>query len=184
MLGFDAARLHAALNDVPAALLVAAVLFDLGAWLRRRESLAWASIWCLWAGVLGGWAAVIAGNLAEEAIDHGDAIHEIMQRHERLGLIVMGFFTALLLWKLWRRAGRPAAEEWTLRVLGVAGLVGLYLVASLGGRMVFDHAAGVTNAKMIAELKDRKALPPPADSATAAGDAHHSHPPGTPAHEH
>lgn len=183
MFGYDAARLHAALNDLPAALLLVAVLFDLAAWWRKRESLAWASIWCLWAGVVGGWAAVIAGKLAQEEIDHGEAIHEIMERHETLALIAMGVFTALLVWKLWRRVERSAAEEWVLRAVGVVGLVGLLVAASWGGQMVFDHAAGVPNAKLIEELQDRRVLPttPPTLEAAPGG---HIHAPGTPPHHH
>ena len=183
MSGYDAVRLHAALNDLPTALLTAAILFELGAWLRKRESLAWASLWCLWAGVLGGWAAVVAGTLAKDEIDHGEAIHAIMERHELFGLIVMGLFTVLLIWKLWRRAGRSAAEEGTLRALGAAGLAGLLLVSNLGGRMVFDHAAGVSNAEMIAELKDRNAMPAMTDSAAAPMGHGHTHAPGTPPHD-
>jgi uncharacterized membrane protein len=183
MFGYDAVRLHAALNDLPSALLVAAVLFDLAAWALRRESLAWAGLWSLWAGVIGGWAAVIAGNLAEEEIDHGDAIHELMERHELLGLIAMGVFTAVLLWKLWRRGARSAAEDWSLRAVSIIALVGIVVVGNLGGRMVFDHAAGVSNAKLIDELKDRNALPAAADSAAPSGDGH-THAPGTPPHSH
>src|SRR6266702_764426 len=54
MLGYDAPRWHAALNDLPVALLIAAVFFDLGAALWKRESLKWAGIWTLWAAVLDG----------------------------------------------------------------------------------------------------------------------------------
>ncbi|HMA40120.1 MAG TPA: DUF2231 domain-containing protein, partial [Gemmatimonadales bacterium] len=82
MFGYDLPRLHAAVNDLPAALLLAAVLFDLMGWILKRDSLVWAGIWTLWAGVVGGWAAVILGELAEEKIDHGEAIHEIMTTHE------------------------------------------------------------------------------------------------------
>jgi len=64
MLGYDAPRWHAAINDLPVALLLAAVVFDLGAAVWKRESLKWAGIWTLWAGVIGGWAAVVAGELA------------------------------------------------------------------------------------------------------------------------
>jgi uncharacterized membrane protein len=184
MSGYDVVRLHAALNDLPAALLAAAVLFEFGSWAFKRESLAWAAIWCLWAGTVGGWAAVIAGNLAEEEIDHGDAIHELMERHELLGLIVMGVFTAILLWKLWRRTGRTAAEDWVLRAVGVVGLAGLLILSNLGGQMVFDHAAGVPNAKMIEELKDRDAMPAAPDTARGTAPGGHTHAPGTPPHEH
>ncbi|HXF94493.1 MAG TPA: DUF2231 domain-containing protein [Gemmatimonadales bacterium] len=181
---YDAARLHAALNDLPAALLVVAVLFDLAAWLRRRESLAWAGLWTLWAGVVGGWAAVVAGNLAEESIEHGEAIHELMERHELLGYVTMGIFTVVLGWKLWRRVGRRAAEEWVLRALSIVGLGTLLLAANVGGQLVFDHAAGVSSEKLRDELIDRGVLLPQADSAAPPPSGAHQHAPGTPPHEH
>lgn len=182
---YDAARWHAALNDLPAALLLATVLFDLGAWLWKRESLAWAAIWTLWLGVVGGWAAVIAGNLAEESIDHGEAIHELMERHELLGYVTMGIFTVVLLWKLWRRVGRSAAEEWALRGLSVAGLVALLVLGNVGGQLVFQHAAGVSNERMRDELLDRGVLLPQTDSTAAQAETGgHEHAPGTPPHDH
>jgi uncharacterized membrane protein len=182
----DAARLHAALNDLPAALLLVAVLFDLASWLWKRESLGWAAIWTLWAGVVAGWAAVVAGNLAEESIEHGEAIHELMKRHELLGYVTMGIFTVVLLWRLWRRTGRSAAEEWALRALGVAGVVTLLMLGNVGGKLVFEHAAGVPNVRMYAELLDRGVLLPKTDSlATTPQDSGgHQHAPGTPPHSH
>lgn len=185
MLGYDAPRWHALLNDLPAALLVAAVLFDLGAGVWKRESLKWAGIWTLWAGVIGGWAAVVSGMLAEETIDHGEAIHALMERHEQMALITMSVFTVILGWKMLRRFALPAEEQAITRFLGIVGLAGLIWVAALGGKLVFEHAAGISNERMQAELIDRGAMPAggamPADSAPAPG---HQHAPGTPPHEH
>lgn len=182
MLGYDAPRWHAVLNDLPAALLVAAVLFDLAGAAFKRESLKWAAIWTLWAGVIGGWAAVVAGKLAEEALDHGEAIHELMERHERLALITMGLFTAILAWKMYRRFMLPATEELVARVLGVVGLAGLIWVGTIGGKLVFEHAAGIPNERLEAELRDRGAM------TTAPGDTTkvppHEHAPGTAPHKH
>lgn len=182
MLGYDAPRWHAMLNDLPAALLLVAVLFDLASWAFKRESLRWAAIWTLWAGVIGGWAAVVSGTLAEEAIEHGDAIHALMERHETLGKIAMVVFTLALGWKLWRRTNLKPIEEWGIRALSVAGAVLICLVGSIGGKLVFEHAAGISNARMEAELKDRGA------AARAPGDTTpaptHQHAPGTPEHEH
>jgi len=96
MLGYDAARWHALLNDLPAALLLVAVLFDVAAAITKRESLMWAAIWTLWAGVIGGWAAVVAGKIASNTIDHGEAIHEIMEKHENMALLTMALFTVVL----------------------------------------------------------------------------------------
>ena len=110
MLGYDAARWHAVLNDLPAALLLVAVLFDFAAAKTKRESLMWAAIWTLWAGVIGGWAAVVAGKIASGSIEHGEAIHEIMEKHENVALITMSLFTVVLGWRLIRRLQMPAQE--------------------------------------------------------------------------
>ncbi len=194
MLGYDWPRFHAAVNDLPAALLCVTVLFDLAAWLTKRESLKAAALWTLWAGVLGGWVAVLAGLQAEDAIEHGEAIHELMETHETLALTTMGIFTAVLAWKLFRRARLGPVEEAALRVLSLAGLVTVVWTGVLGGKMMFEHAAGVPSAALEAELENREAghhhhpgeadedeHAAPADSAKPAG---HTHAPGTPPHKH
>jgi uncharacterized membrane protein len=157
MFGYDLARLHAAVNDLPAALLLAAVLFDLMGWLLKRDSLVWAGIWTLWAGVIGGWAAVILGELAEDKIDHGEAIHELMGVHEKLALFTMGVFTVVLAWKLWRRFQLRPGEDRVLKLLMVVGLVLLVRTGMEGGEMVFDHAAGMPTAKLQTEIENREA---------------------------
>lgn len=198
MLGYDAPRWHALLNDLPAALLIVAVLFDLAAAALKRESLSWAGIWTLWAGVIGGWAAVIAGELAEDALEHGEAIHEIMEKHESMALITMSVFTVVLIWKMARRFEMPSQELALTRALSVVGVLGLLWTAILGGRLMFDHAAGISTPKLQTEIQNRTSGhehepgeehddPMGADSSIAPRDtakASHTHPPGTPPHSH
>jgi uncharacterized membrane protein len=189
MLGYDWPRFHAAVNDLPAALLFVTVLFDVGAWLTKRESLRAAATWTLWAGVIGGWVAVIAGQQAERVIEHGDAIHEIMETHETLALTTMGIFTAVLAWKLFRRARLTSVEDTALRLLSAAGLVGIVWTGVLGGKLMFEHAAGVPAATMRAEMENRAAghhheaeeaeeHQPPA--APGGADSAHHRTPGSP----
>lgn len=191
MFGYDWPRLHAALNDLPAALLLVAVLFDLGGWALKRETIRAAGLWTLWAGVVGGWGAYIAGRMAEDVIQHGEAIHEIMEAHEDYALYTMIGFTIVLLWKLWRRGKLSRTEEWGQMALSVLALAILIRVAMLGGQLVFEHAAGLTNATMEAEIRDRAAghqheegeedhEHPAADSSKTG----HVDPPGTPPHTH
>ena len=188
MLGYDAARWHAVLNDLPAALLFVAVLFDLAAAVTKRESLMWAAIWTLWAGVIGGWAAVVAGKIASGSIEHGEAIHEIMEKHENVALITMSLFTVVLGWRLIRRFQMPAQELALTRMLSVVGLAGLVWTGILGGRLVFDHAAGISSQKLQAEIKNREAghhhEPGEEILDTAKAVAPHTHPPGTPPQSH
>lgn len=195
-LGYDLPRLHAALNDLPPALLLCAVLFDLAGWILRRESLVWAGIWTLWAGVIGGWGAVIAGELAEDKIEHGEAIHEIMESHEKYALIAMSIFTVVLAWKLWRRFQQSGVEDRVLKLVSLFGLAILIRTAQLGGQLVFDHAAGVPTAKMKEEIENRAAghhheegdadhdHDEDAAPDTTHADTGHVHPPGTPPHAH
>ena len=180
------AKLHAAFNDFPAALLSAAVLFELVGWLRKRETVRAAGLWMLWGGVVGGWAAFIAGNQAEASIDHDDIIHDIMERHESLALYTMIAFSLILLVKLWRRGALRPTEEWVTRALGIAGLVLLVLTGLAGGRAVLNHGAGMSNRDLIQEIHHRDldtafAIAPPPDSAPKKP---HAHAPGTPAHGH
>jgi uncharacterized membrane protein len=199
MFGYDLPRWHAAVNDLPAALLVAAVLFDLAGWLLKRESLLWAGIWTLWGGVIGGWAAVILGLMAEEKIDHGEAIHQIMEDHETWAIVTMCVFTAVLAWKLLRRFQVSGVEDKALKIVMVLGLAILVRVGQLGGKLVFEHAAGIPTTMMESEIQNREAghrheggegeeAEPHehGDSAATHDSTPHTHvdPPGTPPHTH
>jgi uncharacterized membrane protein len=177
VLGYDWPRLHAALNDLPAALLFTTVLFDVAGWVTKRDSLRAAALWTLWAGVVGGWAAVVAGLQAEHVIEHGDAVHELMENHETLALITMGLFTAVLAYKLFRRARLSPREELAMRGLSLLGFVGILWTAWLGGKLAFEHGAGVTTAAMQAEMQDRAVSHHHHDGAPESGDrdADHAH---------
>src|SRR3989442_2672455 len=142
MFGYDWPRFHAAVNDLPVALLLVTVLFDLAAWRTKRSSLEAAARWTLWAGGAGGWVAVLAGLEAEDVIEHGEAIHELMETHETLALVTMGIFTVVLAWRLLRRPRLGGVEQAALRLLSVAGLVGIVWTGRIGGKRVVQHAAG------------------------------------------
>ncbi len=191
MLGYDAPRWHAVLNDLPAALLFVAVLFDFAAAATKRESLMWAAIWTLWAGVIGGWAAVVAGELASHVIEHGQAAHEIMEKHETMALLTMGVFTVVLVWKMVRRFQMPSQELALTRALSIAGLVGLVWTGVLGGKLMFEHAAGIPTHTLQTEIPDRAAGHEHEEdeehghgAADTAKAAPHTDPPGTPPHKH
>ncbi len=157
MFGYNWPRFHAAINDFPAALLVATVLFEFAAVIWKRESLKWAGVWTLWLGVIGGWIAVLAGEQASDVIEHGEAIHELMEAHETWAIVAMSIFTALLVWKLWRRFNVTGVEEWILRAIALLGLAIIVRVGQLGGQLMFEHGAGIPAATMRAEMENRAA---------------------------
>jgi uncharacterized membrane protein len=201
MLGYDWPRLHAALNDLPTALLLIALLFEVGALATRREGLRLVSFWTLIVGAIGGAAAVISGLQAENHIAHGEAVHEVMETHEQYALITLGIFAVLALWRIVRERRMGPAERSVVLVLTLVGVGILFVTANYGGRLVFDHAAAIPTKVLEEELHERSEghLHAGEEESTAGTDtsmaetpAHvdspgtpphtHSHPPGTPPH--
>jgi uncharacterized membrane protein len=207
MFGYDWPRVHAALNDLPAALLLVAALFELLALATRKESFRQVSFWTLIAGAVGGVAAVLSGLQAEESIAHGDAVHRVMKTHELLGFITLAIFGVLAVWRIWRERRMGTVERALALALALGGAGVLIATAAYGGRLVFDHAAGIPTEVLTSETRERAedhehapgaghgdvgqegpaAAPVAGDSAaapaaSAAGD--HVDPPGTPPHSH
>jgi uncharacterized membrane protein len=155
LFGYDAPRIHAAINDLPPALLPLSVLFDLlGAWLKR-ESLKAAAFWTLIFGVLGTGAAIVSGLVAEDAVQHSDQAHAIMETHKTLAFIVLGIFGLLALWRILRRGVWGEKEQPVALTAGVIGVAILVYAASLGGQLVFDHALGIPSSRLEAIVGER-----------------------------
>jgi uncharacterized membrane protein len=206
MLGYDWPRLHAALNDLPAALLLIAVLFDLAAALARRPALRVIGFAVMLVGAVGGVLAVVSGLQAEEHIAHGEAVHRVMETHETLALVTLGIFGVLALWRVFRERRMGATERSVTLALSLGGVGVLIATAVLGGRLVFEHAAGIPTEVLQEEMHERAeghhhhggeadepdhdhdpAVPAPSpsaapDSAEPAGHTH-THAPGTPPHQ-
>jgi uncharacterized membrane protein len=155
MLGYDWPRLHAALNDLPAALLLAAVLFDLAAAITKRPALRTAGYWTMVLGAVGAAAAVVSGLQAEEHIAHGEAVHRVMETHEKLGLITLGIFAVLALWRIAREHRMGSGERAASLGLSLVGVAALFATATYGGRLVFEHAAGIPTEVLQAEMHER-----------------------------
>jgi uncharacterized membrane protein len=157
LFGYDAPRWHAVINDFPPALLVAGICFELAYLFTKRESLRNAAYWSLMVGAVMTGLTIFSGLRAEDAIQHGEAIHEIMETHERLAWFTLGFFGVVALWRLLREKKMGWGERWGVALIGVVGLGFLVATGREGGEMVFDHAAGMNTAAMEAEIKNRAA---------------------------
>jgi uncharacterized membrane protein len=198
MFGYDWPRLHAALNDLPAALLLVAVVFDILAGVTKRASFRTTGFWTLIAGAVGGVLAVLSGLQAEDHIAHGEAVHEIMETHEKLAFVTLGIFAVLALWRIFRESRMGNGERNLALLVSIGGLAALLTTAVLGGKLVFEHAAGIPTAVLQAETLERAEGhhhggdadseadhhdEGDGDSSAAAPSGGHTHPPGTPPHK-
>jgi uncharacterized membrane protein len=207
MLGYDWPRVHALIVSFPVALLSTAVLFELASLVLKKDGLRRTGFALLLVGVLAAGAAVLIGLQAEDAIDHGNAIHHLMEEHETLAFWTLGVFAVVGLWRLVREGKMATGERVAAFLLSLAGLGLLVDTGHHGAKMVFEHAAGVPSAMMRTELHDRSEghehgagahgdrhhdaddheAAAQADStdatAPAADPPGHTHPPGTPPHK-
>ncbi len=196
MFGYDWPRFHALLNDLPVALLAAAVFFDLLAAATKRASFRQVGFWTLMLGALGGGAAVLSGLQAKDSIDHGDAVHRVMDTHELLGFITLGAFGVLALWRIFRENRMGGAERTLSTIFSVGGLAVLVATGFYGGRLMFDHAAGISTEVLRNETAQRGEGHQHSGGESPGGGADHEHgasppapsdhvdPPGTPPHTH
>ncbi len=188
MFGYDWPRVHALVVSFPVALLTTAVFFELAALVLKKDGLRRIGFALLLVGTVSAGAAVLIGLQAEDAIQHGPAIHQLMEEHEELAYFTLGIFGVVALWRLVREGKMGGGERIAAFVLSLAGLGFLVDTGHHGGKMVFEHAAGVPDSTLQAELQNRKeghdhaagAAATPA--ASTSGDGH-THAPGTPPHQ-
>jgi hypothetical protein len=87
-----------------------------------------------------------------------------------------------------RRFSMPPQELALTRALSVVGIAGLVWTGVLGGKLVFEHAAGIPTPILQAEIQDRAAGHDHgggvANGADTAKTSPHVDPPGTPPHKH
>jgi len=195
MLFDTAAEWHAAINDLPPALLLVSVIFDWVGSATKRDSLKAAGFWTLVAGAAGAVLSVASGLRAEGTIEHGETVHLAMERHETFAIAVTVAFALLAAWRIWRKGVLGPQERPTYLFAATVGAAGIIYVAHLGGTVVFQHAGGIPTSALQEALAERTqehehapgeehAPAMPADSAAAKADTGHAHAPGTPPHEH
>jgi uncharacterized membrane protein len=135
-------NVHPLIVHFPIALLPAAALLYVLAWLARKESWAWTGLWLLGLGTLGAAAAVASGLYGAEGVMVAPAVREhLLVNHERIMIGVLALSVILSVWA-WLARPMPLKGGAVFLLLLAVLLAGLTVGADFGGRMVYDYNAG------------------------------------------
>jgi hypothetical protein len=86
---------------------------------------------------------VIAGLIAAESVAHGQNVHDIMERHEEIGIAIFSTTVLLSIWRI--KSGilpNGGANNFFLFLSGLLCLL-MMLGADLGGLMVYKYGVAV-----------------------------------------
>ena len=132
-------NIHPLFVHYPIALLSAFLLCEALGALFGCDRLRTAATWMLYLGTLGAVAAVIAGFLGAEKVAHTAEVHEILERHQYLGLVVLALAVFLSAWRTLVGASFSCKAQF-IHIAAGAVMVGVMVFgADLGGLMVYKH---------------------------------------------
>ena len=146
-----AMNVHPMIVHFPIAFLSAFFVLELVGAILRRPALRQAASWMIYLGAFGAAAAVVAGLVAEANVPHGQGVHDVMEWHERLMLMVFGLSVVLAAWRA--LAGFSFSMMAQGLHLFVASVMMTLLVfgTDLGGWMVYRHGVGVQSLQQAEE---------------------------------
>lgn len=133
------ANIHPLLVHFPIAFLSLFVLIDFIGTVAKKMALRQFAGSLLYLGTFFSVLTVIAGFSAAETVPHGHNVHDIMERHEHLGISILGLSLALSAWRL-----RRPVQGWGIYNLLSFVLAGILIFgADLGGLMVYKYGVAV-----------------------------------------
>ncbi|MFQ5480356.1 MAG: DUF2231 domain-containing protein [Thermodesulfobacteriota bacterium] len=135
-------NVHPLFVHYPIALFTAFFVAEFLGVIFKKDHFRSAASFTLYLGNLAALAAVLAGFHAASTVEHNEAVHIIMERHEAFGVTVLILATILSIWRLYtRRKFSPRAQIVHLVAAFILTVI-IAFGADLGGLMVFKYGVG------------------------------------------
>ncbi|MBF6648009.1 DUF2231 domain-containing protein [Methylobacter sp. BlB1] len=140
-------NIHPLLVHFPIAFLSAFFALDLIGTLAKKTQWRIAASWLLYFGTVATVFTVISGFMAADSVAHGDNVHDLMERLEQIGIVVLIIAVLLSIWRIASGGLIQGAANGFFLTLTVL-LCGLMVWGSdLGGLMVYKYGIGVQAVK-------------------------------------
>jgi uncharacterized membrane protein len=136
-------NIHPLLVHFPLAFFSGFFILDVAGTLAKKAQWRNVASWFLYFGTVGTVFAVIAGLIAADSVEHGENVHEIMERHQYFGVSVLCLAVVLSLWRI--KSGnviKDGANSLFL-ILSASLCMLMILGADLGGLMVYKYGVAV-----------------------------------------
>jgi uncharacterized membrane protein len=139
-------NIHPLLVHFPIAFLTFFFLVDVIGVIAKKPQWRYVAGWLLYLGTLAAIFTVIAGLFAADSVEHGEDVHDIMERHQHIGISILSLALFLSAWRL-KRWGLHSKTGNTF-FLGLSAFLCFLLTlgADLGGLMVYRYGVSVNHA--------------------------------------
>jgi uncharacterized membrane protein len=136
-------NIHPLLVHFPIAFFTAFFLIDCIGTVAKKTQWRYVAAWLLYLGTIAAIFTVIAGLFAANSVEHGEDVHDIMERHEHIGIAVLSLSLFLSAWRLKQWGMHSSGTNAVF--LALAGFLCflLSLGADLGGLMVYKYGVAV-----------------------------------------
>jgi uncharacterized membrane protein len=147
-------NIHPLLVHFPIAFFIAFFLLDCIGTIAKKPQWRYVAASLLYLGTIAAIFTVIAGLFAADSVEHGGDVHELMERHEHIGIAVLSLSLFLSAWRL-KQWGMHSAGTNTV-FLCLAGFLCflLSLGADLGGLMVYQYGVAVNSQSISAPMPE------------------------------
>ncbi len=166
-------NIHPLFVHFPIAFFIAFFLLDVVAVLAKKAHWRYVAGWLLYLGAITSIFTVVAGLFAANSVEHNDAVHDIMERHEHIGISVLALSLFLAAWRL---------KKWGLNTKGVNAIfmslsaflcLLVSLGADLGGLMVYQYGVAVKPSAV--SVSENTSENPTMGTTSQAGSIPHDH---------
>ncbi len=156
--------LHPMLVHFPIALLIIGFLSDLTGLLLKRQFLNSVGFYLLVLGTLSLVAAYISGNAAGDGLAEEGPLKRALDAHEGAAELTLWIMVCAAIFRLGMQLAKKTAAKWRWIAVGLffVGVLSVARTGYYGGRLVFNHAAGV---QFTAEEASSEPSAPPAGEA-------------------
>ena len=136
-------ELHPATVHFPVALLITGGISWMVALIRKEGRFRQFGFWLHTLGLAGVGLAIITGNL-ELPLDINEKGQATLDYHQTLSYVIAWLFAMLWIWVFMRGASMSPAEGWTFTAVYWVCLSFVFWTSWLGGKLVYEHGAGVS----------------------------------------